>query len=140
MDDNKRDIYNRFGESRLDADPRLNELRAILELLGTYVFWGILVFSATIPKGSKGCRIWISLILLSMISIEGLYTIFDGELTFRTLHFTEHEIILMLHKSFPFILMILVSFSQFYFLSTEIFAVDTLDSVLQSQQVRLAMD
>ena len=135
MDDEKRDIYNRFGASRLDSDPRHNELRLVLELIGEYLLWGLVVFIATMPKGSKGCRVWIGLILLSMASIQGLYTISDAELSFRTLHFTEHELILLIHKSFPLVLMILVSLSQFYFLNTEIFTVETLDSVLQSQQV-----
>ena len=135
MDDHKRDAYNRYGEKGIELDPRANEFHLVLTIMSEYLLWGLIAYVTTIPRSAQGCRTWIGLYYLAMVSADSTFRLLDGEAPKWVAHYTEYDIVMFLHKIFPCVLLLFTALSKFYFVALEEFSVEILENVLSSQRV-----
>ncbi len=68
MDENYRDIYNRFGLlSSFDFDPRKDDLKLLTDVSLTYLFWGVVAYIVTLPTSARACRTWITIVGINQL-------------------------------------------------------------------------
>lgn len=113
MDENKRDVYNRFGIESLEFDPRLDEMMLFVDVLTVWLFWGIVVYIFTIPQSSRSSRSWCAMLGLVMVAIQAMFTLLDAtlpEVLKSTLlaSVTEYEVIIYIHSVYPVLIMGLI--------------------------------
>ena len=128
MNENSRDIYNRFGSDKLEFDPRLDDMMLFVDIFTVYLFWAILVYAFTIPQSSRACRSWIAMCGVAMIAVEGVLSITDSILPelLKTTIFataTEYELILFLHSVFPIIIVGLIFLSEGMYFDLNMFVI-----------------
>lgn len=135
MEENKRDIYNRFGDQFLDFDPRQDDLKLLSSVAATYVYWGVLSYVVTIPKSCKLCTNWILIALIVMLVLEVFLCLTESTLPENFLKYTtEHEFLLLLHCSFPFILTALRLLSEYLYIDLDSSTLDALTQVSRHQK------
>ena len=108
------------------------------------LYWLLVAFIVTIPRGSKGCRTWMILFLLGVVAFVVAFQLSDAEVPdFSSLglgsgfpFLTEHELVLAVQRVVPFVLMLLVALSEYYFVNTESMTAEVLQSILRSQKVQ----
>lgn len=121
MDENKRDVYNRFGFDSLDFDPRLDEMMQFVDMLTVYLFWSIVVYIFTIPQSSRSSRSWCAILGVVMLFVQAMFTLLDATLpvflkSTMLASVTEYEVILFMHSIFPVLVMGLICLAEgFYF-------------------------
>jgi hypothetical protein len=138
-DEKLRDVYNRFGEQ--STDPRLDEFALIIHLVQDALFWALVAFVVTIPRGSKGCRTWMILSLITMIIFSVVIQLSDATLPdFEALglwplaQLTEFELLVAVERFVPYLFMIFVMLSEYYYVDTEAVTASALEGILTSHQ------
>lgn len=105
MDEEQRDIYNRFGGSSLDFDPRKDELKLIADVGVGYLFWAVTGYIMTIPVGARACRTWIMILGVVMLAVEVSFKLTETALpAWAPESLTEYELVFYLHASFPLLI------------------------------------
>jgi hypothetical protein len=118
MDENKRDVYNRFGSESLEFDPRLDDMMLFLDIFTVYLFWSIVVYIFTIPQSSRASRSWIAMLGVAMVVIQAIFALTDFTLPVVVLKttflasVTEFEVILFLHSIFPVLVVCLIFLAE----------------------------
>ena len=139
MDETKREIYNRFGSSALDFDPRSDELKLLVGLGIVYLFWGVVVYVATFPKGARACRTWVTIVLIAMAIGEVFLCLTETTLpTWMPGTTTEHEFVKIMHSVFPAVLVWLRCISEYVYVDVEECTRIVLSEVNKHQKVGFA--
>lgn len=117
MDENKRDIYNRFGIESLEFDPRLDEMMLFVDMLTVCLFWSIVVYIFTIPQSSRCSRSWCAILGIVMIATQAAFTLLDATLpevlkSTPLTSMTEYEVIIFMHSIFPAVVMGLICLAE----------------------------
>lgn len=140
-DEKLRDVYNRFGEN-VSTDPRLDDFSLIMSLFTDALYWALIAYVITIPRGSQGCRTWMILSLMGVSAGSFAFQLSGVDIPnfeFMGLNFlscvTEHDVLITSHRLVPFILMLLVAVSEYYYINTEILAAEVLENFIISQKV-----
>eukprot|EP01041_Mallomonas_annulata_P009885 gene9885-20570_t len=135
MDETKRDIYNRFGPEALQFDPRSDELKLLISLGIMYVYWGVIMYVATLPKAARACRTWVLLVLVAMLLGEVFLCLTETVLPkWMPSTLTEHEFAAILHALFPGILMVLRCISEYLYIDIDKCSVDVLIELSKHQK------
>jgi len=120
MDETKRDIYNRFGPEALDFDPRSDELKLIAGLGVIYIFWAVALYVATLSRGARACRTWVTLVLVGMLLGEVFFCLTETSLPlWAPATLTEYEFAVLLHAIFPGILVALRCLSEYLYVDVD---------------------
>lgn len=136
MDETQRDVYNRFGPYNLDFDPRRDELRLIVDLLTTYVFWGVVSYISTLSVGAKGSRTWIIIIGIIFLAIEVTLKLTESSLPdWMPKTLTEYEFVYYLHALLPSIIALLRSYSESVYIDVDNVTLQVLAEVWKHQKV-----
>jgi hypothetical protein len=104
MDEKLRDVYNRFGPSHLNFDPRHDELKLISSISIMYIFWLVVLSVTTIPQGSRASRMWSIIIGLSVMAVEVCFSVMETTVPAwlpGAKYVTEAELVLFLQRLLP---------------------------------------
>jgi hypothetical protein len=102
MDEEMRDVYNRFGSAHLEFDPRKDELKLISDIVVVYLFWAVAGYIMTIPAGARACRTWLMILGLAVMAVEVAFKLTETQLPdWMPEGLTEHELVWYLHACFP---------------------------------------
>ncbi|RYH08378.1 hypothetical protein EON65_40930 [archaeon] len=136
MDEQLRDIYNRFGPNALDFDPRKDEMKLISDIAIQYVFWGVLSFIFTLHSSAKASRVWLAIVMIVILSAEVCFCLTGTSLPVWMLPntLTEHELIFYLHSAYPAILAFLAALSMFLYVDIDLTSMAVLKDVFMHQQ------
>jgi len=141
MEEEKRDVYNKFGESFLGFDPRQDEIKLLSGIGATYIYWGVVSFFVTLPKSGKLSLNWIVIVLLSMLIVETTLCLSDSPLpSFSLKYWTEHELLLIMHCLFPYILVLLRILAEELFVDLDQVTLDALSELSMHQKVNAFPD
>lgn len=139
-----RDIYNRFGETI--NDPRIDEFSLIIENVKNVLFWALCAFIISIPRGSKGCRTWIILSLIATLLFTMSIQFSDMTIpNFESFgfiflsHLTEYEVLLSIQRFTPYIFVLLIMLSEYYFVNSDLITASTLEGILKSHAVNIIL-
>lgn len=120
MDEQKRDIYNRFGIDAIKFDPRSDELKLIVGLGVVYLFWSVVSYIATLPRSAQACRTWIAIVLIAMLIGEVFLCLTETTLpAWMPARLTEHEFALCMHALFPGIIVVLRCISEYLYVDID---------------------
>ena len=135
MDEQQRDIYNRFGEGDLSFDPRMDELKLIGSMGAVYLFWVVCVYFATMPKSSKVCRTWIAISGIAMMVVEVTLRLTESTIpTFLPSNFTENMLINFLHSAFPGAILALRCVAESHYVDVQRSSMEVLGKVIGQYQ------
>lgn len=102
MDEEARDLYNRFGTDNLQFDPRKDEIKLIADIAVVYLTWAVLGFLMTIPAGARASRTWLMILAVAMLAVEVAFKLTETELPeWMPESLTEWEVVWLLHACFP---------------------------------------
>lgn len=141
-DEKLRDIYNRFGEQT--TDPRLDEFAHIITLFSNALFWTLVAFVVTIPRGSKGCRTWMILSLIAVAVSSVFFQLSDATLPdlealgmggAMLSQLTEHELLMAVDRFVPLFFILFVLLSEYYYVNSDVVATEALEGILKSHAV-----
>ncbi len=137
MDESLRDIYNRFGPSALDFDPRKDEIKLVSDIAMQYIMWGVLAFIFTLPVAARASRTWIAILAIGMFSVEVCLCITEtsmpGWMIPSTL--TEHELVFYLHAAFPALVAQLAALAMALYVDIDQTSIAVLKDVFEHQKV-----
>lgn len=151
-DRRSRDIYNRFniyagaeaGGSRSVPDPRDDEFTLLLGIIGqAYLLWSLVVFATTLPKRFRAARTWLSGALFSMLLVEVLIKVAHADippllvapLGLIPAYTTEAEVVQWMHLSFPCVIVLLQSVSEYCYQDADECCVAILSKMREQQQL-----
>ena len=136
MDETKRDIYNRFGPESLQFDPRTDEFKLLTGLGIIYVFWGVMLYTATLNKGARGSRTWSLLVLIAMLLSEVFLCLTQSSLpTWMPATLTEREFVDFLHSLYPGIIVCLRCLSEYLYVDIDRVSAQVLSELAKHQKV-----
>jgi hypothetical protein len=102
MDEQQRDIYNRFGKESLAFDPRLDELKLLSSVAVAYLFWAVCIFVYTIPVAARASRTWLTIIAIACLILEVTLCLTETSLPgWMPATMTEQELVRKVHSVFP---------------------------------------
>jgi hypothetical protein len=133
MDEQQRDIYNRFGEGDLSFDPRMDELKLIGSTGAVYLFWVVCVYFVTMPKSSNVSRTWISIAGIAMLVVEVSLRLTESTVPavpFLPATLTENVLIVFLHSIFPAVVLALRCVAEAYFVDVQQSSLEIMGKVL----------
>lgn len=105
MDESSRDIYNRFGPSNLDFDPRKDEMKLISDIAVVYVYYIVVGYIMTLPVGARASRTWIAILGIILLVAEVCFALTESSLPdWMPDTLTEFELLFYLHSAFPVVI------------------------------------
>ena len=120
MDDQLRDLYNRFGENHLDFDPRKDELKLLSNIGFSYIKWFIIIYILTIPPLTRASRTWIIFVCIGMIISEVMLSLTETKLPdYMPFNITEYELIEIIHSVFPGIVATLLTIAAYFYIDVD---------------------
>jgi hypothetical protein len=135
MDEEQRDIYNRFG-SVDNFDPRKDEFKLIADLLTIYLFWGVVAFIFTLPASARGSRTWITIGGIVMLVIDVALKLSETTVpTWFPKTLTEFEFIFYVYSAFPFFLAVLRAYTESVYIDLDSVTMTVLTDVTRHQKV-----
>jgi len=136
MDEEHRDLYNRFGGSSFDFDPRKDELKLITDVAVVYLFLGITAYLMTLPVGARGCRTWLAILGVAMLAVEVTFKLTDTAMPeWMPAALTEHELVFYLHCLFPLAVALLRVLAETLYVDADQTALAVLKEVYNQQKV-----
>eukprot|EP01038_Epipyxis_sp_PR26KG_P010525 gene10525-14141_t len=135
MDEQQRDIYNRFGDQGLDFDPRKDEMKLISDMSLVYLFWGVTAYIMTLPIGARTSRNWIIIFGIAVLAVEVCFRLTET-VTPKWLPdtMTESEIIFYLHMLFPLAITFFRGLAQYLYVDIDQTSIAVLKGVSQNQK------
>ena len=121
----------------------LDEFLLLINLFKNALFWILLAFVLTIPRGSQGCRTWMGLSLIGMIALSAVFQVLEvsipdvrGLLSSSFIsQMTEYELVLTISRLVPYVLMLFVMLSEYYYVNTEMVTSQMLENIFNAHQV-----
>lgn len=102
MNQEQRELYNKFGEDGIKTNRVIDEYQILLEISVFYLTWGMLAYVLTLSKSSTNARNWIYTGQIVMLVAEVSLLLQEFKLPEWFLpKVTEHEIVWLLHSLFP---------------------------------------
>jgi len=102
MDESQRDIFNRFGDSTLEFDPRKDEMKLISDIAVVYLFWIVLGYVMTLPMGARASRTWLMILGVLVLALEVCFCLTETALPeWAPETLTESELLFYCHSLFP---------------------------------------
>jgi curved DNA-binding protein CbpA len=134
MDEQQRDLYNRFGDSNLKFDPRQDELKLLSGIAAVYIFWLVISYIFTLPIGAKSSRIWVSIVGITMLIVEVSLCLTESSLpNWMPKTLTEFELIRYMHCLFPAILAGLRCLSEYLYVDIDQTSLQALQLLTENQ-------
>ena len=135
MDEQQRDIYNRFGDNNLKFDPRQDELKLLSGIAALYIFWLVISYIFTIPIGAKSSRIWIAIIGITMLIVEVSLCLTESTLpNWMPNTLTEFELIRYMHSFFPAFLAGFRCLSEYLYVDIDQTSLQALQLLTENQE------
>lgn len=138
MDEEKREVYNRFGSDHLKFDPRKDELKMLTDVGTGYLFWAIFAYFVTATKSTRSSRSWITILGIIMLIVELCFCISE-EITIppqiAPTTLTEYEGIYYLHSIFPVVVVMLATLARTMYVDVDETSVQVLNGVIEHQKV-----
>ena len=137
MDEEQRDIYNRFGgERNTDFDPRKDEMKLISDISVKYLFWMVTAYVMTQPAGARASRTWIAIIGVAILAVEAAFSLTETELpAWAPEQLTEHEVVVSLHCLFPLLVALLRCLAESLYVDVDQTAIAVLKELYLQQKV-----
>lgn len=140
MDEEKREIYNRFGSEHLKFDPRKDELKMLTDVGTGYLFWAIFAYFVTAAKSTRSSRSWITILGIIMLIVELCFCISEeitvpAQIAPSTL--TEYESIFYMHSLFPVAIVMLSTLARALYVDVDGTSVQVLSGVIEHQKVHI---
>lgn len=137
MDEEHRDMYNRFGSSSFDFDPRKDELKLMTDVAVEYLFFGLTAYLMTLPLGARSARTWLTILGIVMLAVEVMFKLTETTLPdWMPETLTEHEVIFYLHSFFPLVVALLRMLSESLYVDVDQTALAVLKEVYLQQKVQ----
>jgi hypothetical protein len=136
MDEDQRDIYNRFGEANLKFDPRKDEMKLIADMSLVYLFWAVVAYCLTIPKAMQGSRTWIAVLGIGLFAVDLSLTFTETTIPdWMPRTTTEHELLHLMHSTFPFLVAVLAVVAHSVYVDIDETSVALLEEIVANNQV-----
>jgi len=148
MDEEHRDIYNRFGYDSITFDPRKDEMKLISDISIIYIIWIILTYIITIPIETHTSRIWITIIGIIILAIDIAFllteTILPSSLSslssssiwlFQLSYLTEYELHLYIHSIYPLFIILCRILAEYLYIDTDSTSLAVLNQISTHQKV-----
>lgn len=120
MDEQQKDLYDRFGPEKLNFDPRKDELKLLSDIAFRYVYWFVLVYVITIPETSRASRTWDIFVCIGMMIAEVTLCLTESKLPTQVpLNLTEFEMIELLHALCPTLIALLSVAAEYVFVDVD---------------------
>lgn len=137
MDEEHRDMYNRFGSSSFEFDPRKDELKLMTDVAVEYLFFGLTAYLMTLPLGARSARTWLTILGIVMLAVEVMFKLTETTLPdWMPETLTEHEVIFYLHSFFPLVVTLLRMLSESLYVDVDQTALAVLKEVYLQQKVQ----
>lgn len=137
MDEEHRDLYNRFGGNNFDFDPRKDEIRLISDVAVTYLFIGLTAYLMTLPVGARASRTWLAILGIAMLAVEVTFKLTDTVMPeWMPASLTEHELVFYLHCLFPLAVALLRVLAETLYVDADQTTLAVLREVYFQQKVR----
>ena len=135
MDENQRDVYNRFGEGAITFDPRKDEIKLLSDIAAKYLFWLFIGYISTLPSGARSSRTWITIIGIALLAGEISLCLTEVTIpTFLPEFLTEYELISILHLFFPCIIVLLRCLSEYLYVDVDTTSITVLNNLSEHQK------
>jgi hypothetical protein len=135
MDEQQRDIYNRFGEGSVAFDPRQDELKLIGSMAAVYLFWIIVSYLMTMPKAARACRTWLAIIGIAMLVLEVMLCLTESTIpSFFPGSMTEHELIVECHNFMPVLIVVFRSLAEYCYVDMDVTTMDVLTAIIRQYE------
>lgn len=135
MDEQQREIYNRFGEGDLSFDPRMDELKLIGTMGAVYLFWVVCVYFATMPKSSRVSRTWIAICGIAMLVVEVSLRLTESAIpSFMPGTVTENNLINLMHSLFPGVILLLRCVAEAHYVDVQGQSINALGKVIEQYE------
>lgn len=136
MDEEHRDMYNRFGSERFDFDPRKDELKLISDVAVMYLFLGITAYVMTLPVGARTSRTWLTVLGIAMLAVEVTFKLTNATIpAWMPESLTEHQLVFYLHSFFPLLVAVLRIVAESLYVDADQTSLAVLKEVLLQQKV-----
>lgn len=136
MDEEQRDVYNRFGDN-IVFDPRKDEIKLMTDISMEYLFLGLMAYVMTMPVGARASRTWIAILAIVMLAAEVMFKLTETALPDWMPHgLTEHELVFYLHCTFPLLVALLRILAESLYVDVDQTSLAVLREVYQQQKVR----
>ncbi len=131
-----RDTYNRFGTDHLEFDPRKDEMQLVADIGIEFMFWGVVTYIMTLPKGARASRTWITILGIAFLAAEVFLLLTDTAIPeWLPPTLTEYELLFYLHSIFALLIAILQIFSESLYVDADKTSLVVLKEVYDSQKV-----
>ena len=136
MDEEQRDVYNRFGSGYSQFDPRKDEMKLISDMAVTYLFWTVCGYIFTLPRGARACRTWAVIAGVAVLGVEVSFILTETQLPVWAPEFlTEAELVRYLHCCFPLLLALLRCLAESLYVDVDQTSIAVLKEVFFQQKV-----
>ena len=122
MDEEKREIYNRFGLNEIEFDPRKDEMKLFGDLGIKYLFWGILMYIMTATPGAKASRTWNYIVGIILLALEFFLLLSETKLPqwgVFNMYLTEYELLMWIHTLFPAVIASLRILAEYLYVDVD---------------------
>ena len=135
MDEEHRDIYNRFGSESIHFDPRKDEMKLISDIAVVYLFWIIVSYVMTLPLSARTSRTWIVILGIVILALEVMLTLTETSLpTWAPEYLTEFELIFILHSTFPLLIALCRCLSEYLYVDVDATSIAVLKQLYSHQK------
>jgi hypothetical protein len=135
MDEQQRDLYNRFGDKNLKFDPRQDELKLLSGVASVYILWLVITFIFTSPIGARASRIWIAIVGIIMLIVEVSLCLTESSLpNWMPGTLTEFELIRYMHSIFPAVLAGFRCLSEYLYVDIDRTSMQALELLKENQE------
>lgn len=136
MDEELRDIYNRFGPAYLEFDPRKDEMKLISDMSLKYICFGLVTYVMTIPSSSRASRTWIIILGLVMLAAEVAFCLTETTIPiWMPKSLIEYELLFYLESAFPLIVALLCALAKSLYVDVDQTTIAVLHDLMISQKV-----
>lgn len=150
MDEEQRDIYNRFGYDSISFDPRKDEMKLISDISIIYILWIVLTYIMTIPMEAHSSRTWLAILGIVMLAIDIAFLLTETSIpntnttstTSTTTtnwgllsYLTEYEVHLYVHSIYPLLIVLCRILSEYLYIDTDATSMAVLAEISIHQKV-----
>ena len=136
MDEEQRNIYNRFGYDSISFDPRKDEMKLVSDIGVLYVLWIVLSYIMTIPIEAHTSRTWLAILGIVMLAIDISFLLTDTDIpTWCPTTLTEYEVHLYMHSIYPLLIVLCRCLSSYLYIDTDATSMAVLAQISSHQKV-----
>lgn len=137
IDESQRDAYNKFGTQGVKFDPRLDDLKLLVDVGGTYFLWIFLGVLFTWPADCSLGRTWLIIFGIVFLALECTVAFTAAQIPEFNSSLTEYEVKMIVHSLIPVIIAIFTVLSKTYYVDVDAVTIEALNHLIRSQEVCL---